>query len=131
MLFSIGNSLCKVDNRYDTLPPLNGPQILANDFGAFFIKKFELIQEDIANIVVNQSESDSYHLCSKLERFFFRLTEYSVQRHVIKQGYLHTSPNANVVNQTLLSCVDACYHSIAKSVITGRSFICTMEKRCG
>ena len=61
-LFSIINSLCKVDNRYDTLPPHHSFQILANDFGAFFIKKIELIQEDIDNIVVNQPELDSHHL---------------------------------------------------------------------
>ena len=61
-LFSIVNSLCKVDNRYDTLPPHHSFQILADDFGAFFIKKIELIQEDIDNIVVNQPELDSHHL---------------------------------------------------------------------
>ena len=76
-LFSIVNSLCKVDNRYDTLPLQNSPQSLANDFGAFLIKKIELIQEDIDHIVVNQPEVESYYLHSKLERFS-RLTEDSV-----------------------------------------------------
>ena len=47
-LFNIVNSLCKVDDRYDALP--------TNDFGAFFIKKIELIQQDIEKIVVNQPE---------------------------------------------------------------------------
>ena len=55
-LVSIVNSLCKVDNPYDALPPHNSSQILANDFGAFFIKKIELIQEDIDNIILNQQE---------------------------------------------------------------------------
>ncbi|KAK2551964.1 hypothetical protein P5673_026960 [Acropora cervicornis] len=50
-----------------------------NDFGALFIKKNELIQEDIDNIIVSQPEVDSCHLHSKLERFY-RLTEDSVQR---------------------------------------------------
>ena len=84
-LFRIVNSLCKVDNPYDTLPPHNSSQILANDFGAFFIKKIELIQEDIDNIVVNQPELDSYHLRAKLERFS-RLTEDSVQRIIMSSS---------------------------------------------
>ena len=63
-LFSIINSLCNGDHRYDTLPPHNSPQILANDFDAFFIKKIELIQEDIDNIVVSQPEVDLHHLHS-------------------------------------------------------------------
>ena len=63
-LFSIINSLCKGDHRYDTLPPHNSPQILTNDFGAFFIKKIELIQEHNDNIVVSQPEVDLHHLHS-------------------------------------------------------------------
>ena len=35
-LCNIINSLCKVDNSYDILPPRYSPQSLANDFGAFF-----------------------------------------------------------------------------------------------
>ena len=58
-LLSVSNSLCKVDNCYHTLQPHNSPQSLANDFGAFFIKKTELIKEEIDNIVVNQPEVDS------------------------------------------------------------------------
>ena len=84
-LFSIVNSLCKVDNRYDTLLPHNGSQISANDFGAFFIKKIELIQEDIDNIVVNQPEVNSYHIHAKLERCF-RLKEDSVQRIIMSSS---------------------------------------------
>ena len=58
---------------------------LANDFVALFIKKSELIQEDIDNIVVSQPEVDSYHLHSKLERFY-RLTEDSVQRIIMSSN---------------------------------------------
>ena len=84
-LFSIVNSLCKVDNRYDTLSQQNSSQILANNFGAFFIQKIELIQEDIDNIEVNQPELVSYHLHAKLERFS-RLTEDSVQRIIMSSS---------------------------------------------
>ena len=49
------------------------------------MKKIELIQEDIDNIVVSQPEVDSHHLHSKLERSS-RLTEDSVQRIIMSSS---------------------------------------------
>jgi len=99
------NSLCQVDNRYDTLPPRNSPQSLANDFDTFFIKKIELIQEDIDNIVVTQPEVDSHHPHSKLGRFS-RLTEDSVQ-HIIMSSSNATCTLDPIPSWLIKRCSDA------------------------
>ena len=119
-LFSIVISLCKVANRYDTLPPHNSPQILVNDFGAFFIKKIELIQEDIDNIVVNQPELDSYHLHSKLERFS-RLTEDSVQRIIM------SSSNATCTLDPMPTWLIKRCSDVMTSVITQLLYLSLLE----
>ena len=93
------NSLCQVDNRYDTLPPRNSPQSLANNFDTFFIKKIELIQEDIDKV-------DSYLLHSKLERFS-RLREDSVQRIIMSSSSNAASTLDPIPTWLIKRCSDA------------------------
>ena len=77
--FNIVNSLCKVDDHYDALPTHDSPRSLANDFGAFFITKIEVIQQDIDKIVVNQPEVQVQLPHARLESFS-KLTEDNVER---------------------------------------------------
>jgi len=97
-LFNIVNSLCKVDDRYDALPTHDSPQSLANDFGAFFIKKIELIQQDIDRIVVNQHEVQVQHPHARLESFS-KLTEDDVQRIIM------SSSNATCILDPIPTCL--------------------------
>ena len=84
-LFDIINSLSKVDDRYGKLPPHDSSQSLANTFGAFFIKKIELVQQDIDKIIVNQPEAHPQHPHSRLESFA-KLTEEDVHRIIMSSS---------------------------------------------
>ena len=63
----------------------DSPRSLANDFGAFFIRKIELIQQDIDRIVVNQPEVQVQHTHARLENFS-KLTEDNVQRIIMSSS---------------------------------------------
>ena len=76
--------IVQVDDRYDALPTHDSPRSLANDFGAFFIKKIELIQQDIDKIVVNQPEVQVQPPHARFERFS-NLTEDNVQ-HIMSSS---------------------------------------------
>lgn len=102
--FNIVNSLCKVDDRYDALPTHDSPRSLANDFGAFFIKKIELIQQDIDKIVVNQPEVQVQPPHARFERFS-KLTEDNVQ-HIIMSSSNATCVLDPIPTWLLKSCSD-------------------------
>ena len=84
-LFGIVNSLCKADNRSDVLPSHDSPRKLANEFGNFFIKKVDLIQEDIDNITVTPPEVDHRYPDTKFETFS-TLTDEDVHRIVMSSS---------------------------------------------
>ena len=84
-LFGIVNSLCKADNRSDVLPSHDSPRKLANEFGNFFIKKVDLIQEDIDNITVTPPEVDHRYPDTKFETFS-SLTDEDVHRIVMSSS---------------------------------------------
>ena len=103
-LFNIVNHLCKVDDRYDALPTHDSPRSLANDFGAFFIKKIELIQQDIDKIVVNQPEVQVQPPHARFERFS-NLTEDNVQ-HIIMSSSNATCVLDPIPTWLVKSCSD-------------------------
>ena len=84
-LFGIVNSLCKADNRSDVLPSHDSPRKLANEFGNFFIKKVDLIQEDIDNITVTPPEVDHRYPDTKFGTFS-TLTDEDVHRIVMSSS---------------------------------------------
>ena len=102
--FNIVNSLSKVEDRYDALPTHDSPRSLANDFGAFFIKKIELIQQDIDKIVVNQPEVQVQPPHARLERFS-NLTEDNVQ-HIIMSSSNATCVLDPIPTWLIKSCSD-------------------------
>ena len=80
----IVNFLCKADNRSDVLPSHDSPRKLANEFGNFFIKKVDLIQEDI-DITVTPPEVDHRYPDTKFETFS-TLTDEDVHRIVMSSS---------------------------------------------
>ncbi|KAK3755485.1 hypothetical protein QZH41_001053 [Actinostola sp. cb2023] len=67
-LFQVVNSLCK-ERRENPLPSHEDPRQLADDFGEFFIRKIEMIKNDIESIVVQPPSVEPRLPAVKLKKF--------------------------------------------------------------
>lgn len=102
-LFSVVNSLCNDRSCYP-LPPHEDPRHLANDFGEFFCKKIELIQEEIDNIVIEPPQVEYRLPDAKLMDFSLLTEEY--MRHIIISSSNATCKLDPIPTWLLKQCCD-------------------------
>ena len=110
-LFRVVNSLSR-EPLVTALPEHDDPTKLANEFGTFFVKKIEIIKENLDKFQVQEPRLAPVTPKENLENFSFLSIEEvcKIVRLRILQCFLSAGSRSYMASKVLSRCISALYH---------------------